>query len=153
MDVNVMNALISATNSVMEMTTGIVLKTGKPSLCSAPVYEEPICIIVGITGEQRGQVTISMTRESGIYIAGVMMQGMGSGLLDELTKSALQELSNMTMGTFATLLANKLEMIIDITPPTLIEGENISLSGGPTIRIPMLFDGGEIILNLALKAK
>lgn len=136
MNVVVLNKLIAAADSVSQMMLNIELRAGRPQLMDKAVAEESICILVGTTGELRGQVVISCNQDVALRAANRMMQGMGSGQWDELAQSALQEFGNMTMGTFSTLLSQE-EINIDITPPTMIQGEGITLSGEKGIKLPM----------------
>lgn len=153
MNVVVLNKLIAAADSVSQMMLNVELRSGKPQLMDKPIAEESVCILVGTTGELRGQVVISCNQDVALRAANRMMQGMGSGQWDELAQSALQEFGNMMMGTFSTLLSQD-EINIDITPPTLIQGQGISLSGEKGIKLPMhnkLDDADIIYLTLMLR--
>ncbi len=155
MNVVVINKLIEATGNVASMMLGIELSAGRPQLLNIPIAEENVCVLVGTTGELRGQVIISGNRDVALKAANKMMQGMGSGEWDEIAKSAIQEFCNMMMGTFSTLLSQD-ELHIDITPPTLIEGEGIRLSGDRGIKLPMMSKLNEadvIYLTLMFKEK
>ncbi len=153
MNVVVINKLIEAADSVSKMMLNVDLKAGRPQLIDKPLAEESVCILVGTTGELRGQVIISCNHDIALKAANRMMQGMGSGLWDELAQSALQEFGNMMMGTFSTLLSQD-EINIDITPPTLIQGQGIMLSGEKGIKLPMhnqLDETDVIYLTLMLR--
>ncbi len=70
-----------------------------------------------------------------------MMGGIPVKVFDEMAKSAIAELCNMILGNAATIFfKNKIN--IDITPPTVLTGDNIQLS--PTkvivICIPIYLD-------------
>ena len=72
--------------------------------------------------------------------------------LDELSLSALSELSNMILGNAATVLSTK-GVTIDITPPAIIRG-NFKMEQIYTenICMPMFFDGDKLIeVDIALK--
>ena len=60
-------------------------------------------------------------------IASAMMMGMKITELDEMSKSAIAESANMILGNAATILYNK-GIKIEITPPSLMTGENIQIS-------------------------
>lgn len=155
MNVAIINKLIEATSNVASMMIGLELSAGRPQLLNIPIAEENVCVLVGTTGELRGQVIISCDREVALRAANRMMQGMGSGQWDEIAQSAIQEFCNMMMGTFSTLLSQE-EIHIDITPPTLIQGEGIQLSGDRGIKLPMTSKSDEkdvIYLTLMFKEK
>lgn len=81
-----------------------------------------------------------------------MMMGMPVDELDELSKSALSELANMIMGNSATLLFNA-GVNIDITPPTLMMGDNMQISAGSmrTVCVPLKCNLGELMLDVSVK--
>lgn len=125
---------------------------GKPYLKTSPFTAENMIIVVGITGEIRGQAVISMGIDMAKTIASAMMMGMPVHEMDEMAKSALSELGNMIMGNSATLLFNQ-GINIDITPPTLMMGENMSISSAQmtTISVPLNSDQGSITFDISVK--
>ena len=66
--------------------------------------------------------------------------------LDGISKSAISELANMIMGNTATILASR-GTGIEITPPSLLMGEKISISPSNmrTICIPLTAGGDNLI--------
>jgi CheY-specific phosphatase CheX len=68
-----------------------------------------------------------MNKKVGLEIASGMMGGMQLAELDEISKSAISELTNMILGNTATILYNK-GINIDITPPSFLMGENLQVS-------------------------
>lgn len=152
MRVEFINPFIKATTEVLRQIANIEFLTGKPYIKASPYTAKNLIIVVGITGEIRGQAVISMDEKLAMQIASAMMMGMPVNELDELSKSALSELGNMIMGNSATLLFNS-GINIDITPPTLMMGENLSISSGSmrTVCVPLNCDLGDISLDLSVK--
>jgi len=151
MQAGVINGLLKATTSVFSSATQCELTmAAPPERLSSPMKEEHVCIMVGTTGALRGQVLLSMTEESALSISNAMMGGLGSGNFDEMAKSCLQELGNMIMGNFSTVLSTD-NILIDITPPTLIQGSGISISGNTGIRIKLKSDHGELYVTIMMK--
>jgi chemotaxis protein CheX len=152
MKVEHINPFIKATTGVLKTIANIDFETGKPYIKASPYLPKNVIIVVGITGEIRGQAVISMDESVARQIASAMMMGMPVDELDELSKSALSELGNMIMGNSATLLFNS-GVNIDITPPTLMMGENMSISSGSmrTLGIPLLSAVGEITFDISIK--
>jgi len=71
--------------------------------------------------------------------------------LDEIAKSAIGELCNMILGFTATLFSRE-KIIVDITPPTILTGDNIELSMPNTVVvcIPLIFeDDSQIEINVS----
>ncbi|NLZ52161.1 MAG: chemotaxis protein CheX, partial [Thermoanaerobacteraceae bacterium] len=70
----------------------------------------------------------------------------------EMSKSAIAESANMILGNAATLLYDK-GIKIEITPPSLMMGDNIQIStpNMKTLCIPLILStGGTIELDIAL---
>jgi len=152
MKVEYINPFLKASMEVLKMMAQMEMITGKPFLKTSPFTAENLIIVVGITGEIRGQAVISMSTEMAKTIASNMMMGMPVPEIDEMAKSALSELGNMIMGNSATLLFNA-GVNIDITPPTLMMGENLSISSGQmtTISVPLECPQGHVNIDISMK--
>lgn len=152
MKVEYINSFIKATSQVFKTIANLDISVGKPYIKSSPFMASNVVLIVGITGEIQGQAVIGLSDTTARSLASAMMMGMPVDVLDDMSKSALQELSNMIMGNSATLLFND-GVVVDITPPTLMTGENLEVSTGSmrTITVPLTCSVGEIILNISSK--
>lgn len=152
MNVEYINPFIEAAQSVMRDFCQIDAKVGKPYLTQTDYEGDTIIIIVGITGDLRGQVIINMDSAVACAIASHMMMGMPVPELNDMAKSAVSELSNMILGNSATILSQKGKNV-DITPPSICFGRNltITVSDSKTICIPLVFDDNKVELNVALK--
>lgn len=146
MNIEYINPFIEASQTVLQQVANIDAKLGKVFLRSSPYKGESILIIVGITGKMRGQAIFTMTKEVAFKVASAMMFGMPVDELNEISKSALSELTNMILGNTATLLYNK-GIGIEITPPSLLLGENLSISPSKmkTICVPLYLSDTEIL--------
>lgn len=139
MNIEYINPFIEASQTVLKQVAFLDAKLGKVYLKTSPYNSEDIIIMVGLTGKIRGQAIFSMSRELGMKIASAMMMGMQVTEFDEISKSAISEMANMIMGNTATLLYNR-GINIDITPPSLLMGENMQITPSKmkTICIPLL---------------
>ncbi len=146
MNIEYINPFIEASQTVLAQVANVDAKLGKVFLKSAPYKGESILIIVGITGKIRGQAIFTMTKEVALKIASAMMFGMPVDELNEISKSALSELTNMILGNTATLLYNK-GIGIEITPPSLLFGENLQISPSKmkTICIPLYMTDTDVL--------
>ena len=146
MNIEYINPFIEASQTVLQQVASIDAKLGKVFLRSSPYKGEAIVIMVGITGKMRGQTIFTMSKQTAFKIASAMMCGMPVDELNEISKSALSELTNMILGNAATLLYNK-GIGIEITPPSLLLGENLSISQSKmqTICIPLYLTDTEIL--------
>jgi len=108
--------------------------------------------MIGVTGRIKGQVCFELSEEIAKKIASSMMGGMPITELDYISMSAVSEMGNMIMGNASMILANK-AINIDITPPSLLTGENIEMLGKvPTIIAPLKLQGlGIINLNITVE--
>jgi len=153
MKVEYINPFIQGTTNVLKNVCNEETTLGKIFLKNSPYTGETISIIIGVTGDIKGQVIFSLNIESACSIASKMMMGMPVEEMDELAKSAISELTNMILGNTATIFYNN-GIMIDITPPSLIMGQNIQISTTKTetVCIPLkLSDGKEFAIDVALQ--
>lgn len=153
--VEYINPFIAAAQTVMKDFCHVEAKIGKPYLSQATYEGNSIMIIIGITGDLRGQVLINMGVDIACDITSHMMMGMPVPELSDMARSAISELGNMIIGNSATIFSNQ-NISLDITPPSICEGENlqISVSDARTICIPLVYGEGKAIeINVAIKEK
>lgn len=146
------NAFIKASTEVLNNFVTEKFSVGRPYIRQNPFPTKEIVIILGITGDIRGQAVFSLSEQMARDVASGMMMGMPVDVIDEMAKSALSELGNMIMGNSATLLFN-LGVKIDITPPSLVKGQAIEItsSGLETICVPLVSTLGEIEFDIGIK--
>jgi chemotaxis protein CheX len=109
-------------------------------------------ILIGITGEMKGQAMISLEHAVACDIASKMIM-MPITEMDEFARSAICELGNMIMGNTATVFSTK-GIEIDITPPTVGNGTvAFSNNFAQNICIPLEYEDGKkkIEINIAIK--
>lgn len=149
MKVEYINPFIESSQSVIKMICGVDVKLGKVYLKSSPFYFNQIVIIIGVIGAIKGQIYFEFSIETAKRIASKMMGGMKIEELDEISKSAISEMSNMILGNASTIFSKK-EIHIDITPPTVLTGEKIEMSNKvPTVVVPLDLEGlGTISINI-----
>ncbi len=144
-DVRHINPFLQSSISIVESVTQVKMEVGKPEKTDFHLREMTYAIQVGVVGELKGQVILAMEEENAKDVASRMMFGMPVNELDEMSSSALNELSNMIMGNTATIFST-LGIIIDITPPLAVYGKDLQLKTDiDGIRVPMLKDGKEYI--------
>jgi chemotaxis protein CheX len=151
LNVEYVNPFIEASQSIIKTMAGIDAKLGKVFLKDSPYSSDSIAIIIGVTGKMRGQVIMAMNIKTACEIASSMMGGMPISELDEISKSAISELSNMILGNTATILANR-GIEIEITPPSMVLGENIQITNKmKTVCIPLsLGEKGVMELDVSI---
>lgn len=144
------NPFLMAAKKVLQDVCFVEVNVQKPILREASFQEDDWTIIIGVTGEMRGQVLIGLGQGNACAIASKMCM-MEITSIDDFAESALSELGNMIMGNAATVFSSN-GIGIDITPPTLSHGKvSFTNTYAKCLCIPMTFEGGGIDLFLALK--
>ena len=144
-DIKYINPFVKATLTVLEMLGLSGGKFGKPALSDLQFPETTFLIQVGVVGGMKGQVILGFTEEKAKMVASTMMMGMPVAELDEMARSALQELGNMVMGNTSTIFST-MNIIFDITPPLSMYGAKVKLTTEtPAIKIPILLNDEETL--------
>jgi len=138
MNVEYINPFIEASQMVLKQIANLDTTLGKIFIKTSPYESDSVAIIIGITGKIRGQVIFIMNTKLAMKIASSMMCGMPVTELDEISKSAISELTNVILGNTATILYNR-GVGIEITPPSLLIGESMQISTNrlKTVCIPL----------------
>ena len=153
-DINVefINPFLIATVGILRDMCQMELKVEKPYIKTTEFADDSILIMIGLTGEMRGQVIIALTIHNACDVASKMMMGMPVTELNDLSISAISELGNMIMGNTATILSTK-GIGIDITPPTICRGNlSITTSYAKNICIPFSYEN-KVIMELDIAVK
>lgn len=143
------NPFLLSTTKVMKDMCLVDVKLGQPSMKAANFTTDTVIIMIGITGEIRGQVLITFSPTTSCDIASRMMM-MPVTSLDEISISAISELGNMILGNAATILSTK-GVEIDITPPSICRG-NVSFmsNSSQNISVPFLYENNSFELNISV---
>ena len=153
LNVEYINPFLAAATQILRDMCQVNVTIGKPFLRDMNFTDDSIVIMIGVTGEMRGQVMIAFEYDVACNVAGRMMMNPDLKELDDIGMSAICELGNMIMGNTATLFSTK-GIGIDITPPTMCKG-NVQFATQFTknICIPLTYDGGRVVqFNIAIKA-
>lgn len=145
------NPFIKSFIDILKSVAGIEVSMGKPFLKESPILLKDVAIIIGITSDLKGQIVISMDKDTALSVASHMMMGLPLNELDEMSKSALCEIGNMILGHSASGLY-EIGVIVDITPPSIIFGKGMELSSNikRNITIPFESSVGEFYMEISL---
>ena len=139
------NPFLMAATGIMKDACQVDLNIGKPYVKTNEFSKESAIIMIGLTGQLKGQVLLAFTMQSALDAASKMMMGMPVTALDDMAKSAISELGNMIM------LSQK-GVIVDITPPSLAIGTvNIVTTYAQNICVPLEGGGIKMEINVAIK--
>ncbi len=151
LNVDHINPFLMASTKILKEMCFVDTKLGKPYVKNPVFLDNTLVILIGFTGEMRGQVMIAFEHSIACDIASKMIM-MPVTQLDELSRSAICELGNMILGNTATIFSTK-GIEIDITPPTVGSGTmSFSTTFATNICVPLEYDNGKIIeINIAIK--
>ena len=152
-NVDHINPFLMAASTIMRDACQMEMKIGRPYVKTTEFQSDSVIIMIGVTGEMRGQVMISFTTPKACQVASGMMMGMPVPELDDMAMSAISELGNMIMGNAATVFSVR-NIGIDITPPTVGRGTGkIDTMYTKNIAIPLLTDDSKVFMemNIAMK--
>ena len=152
MDANYINPFIQSFTSVMpdlgfgDVKIGILNGKGK-EIAGSGVF-----VILGIVGAIRGNVVYTIDIEAAKQIASTMMMGAPVDEFDDMASSAISELTNMLTANAATAFSNN-GILIDISTPTMLQGENISInmSSNQVLCVQLLADDIPIEINISFE--
>lgn len=153
MKVEYINPFIESSINVINQTTGINPSLGKVHIKKNSYKGDNVVVLIGLTGEIQGNVIITLHKNLACKIASAMMCGMPVSELDEIARSAISELCNMILGNTANIFYSN-NINIDITPPTLLTGDNMEFSQNKalTVCVPLHFeDGHEINIDISYR--
>lgn len=151
--VEYINPFLMAATSVIKDICQVNMKIGSPYVKTTEFANDSVIIMIGVTGEVRGQVLMAFPEKDALLVASRMMMGMEITQLDDMSVSAINELGNMMMGNAATVFSTK-GIAMDITPPTLCRG-NVYLkqSYSQNICVPLVSDEISMELDIAINVK
>ena len=117
------------------------------------VMDFDVNVIIGITGDVRGNIGLAMDNGTALTLVSAMMGGRKVEELDEIAKSALGELSNLVAASSASKFAER-GGEVDITPPTMIAGNELKMyiSMVETISIDIQTSAGLLQMNVGLES-
>ena len=127
------------------------IRAGNLSTKSGDVACSGVIMLLGIVGELSGSVAYTVDIENAKKIASTMMMGMPVDEIDEMASSALSELSNMLTARAATVFS-EMGVLIDISPPTFFQGEDVSvsMSSDTVLCLELLADDIKVEANIAV---
>lgn len=144
------NPFLMAAKKVLQDMCFVEVSVQKPMLKEAKFGGDVWLIMIGVTGEMRGQIIMSMAEKDACDIASKMCM-MEVNVIDDFAASALSELGNMIMGNAATVFASN-GVGIDITPPTLSHGQvSFTSMFAKSLCIPLAFNDTSVDMYLAIR--
>lgn len=152
MEAKFINPFLSAVENVLAQFGIQNIKKGAVKIKENMAIDKDVTAFVGIVGDIRGNVSYSFSTETAMNLASSMMMGMPVNSMDEMARSAISELSNMITGNALIAFASEYKSV-DITPPSLIIGEDIFsvLGSVTTLMVNIETQAGIIEINFGLE--
>ena len=151
MDVRLINPFIGAVTGIMPKIGFSNITRKGISLKEKKFMVSGVVLTLGIVGDKKGNVVYSIDMDGAKKIASTMMMGMPVEELDDMSKSALSELSNMLTANASINFSND-GINVDISVPTMMYGEEIeiNLQKDNIVCIDFDVDGIVLSVNVAL---
>lgn len=151
MDVRLINPFIGAVTGIMPQIGFSNITRKGISLKEKKFMASGVVLTLGIVGDKKGNVVYSIDMDGAKKIASTMMMGMPVEELDDMSKSALSELSNMLTANASINFSND-GINVDISVPTMMYGEEIeiNLQKDNIVCIDFDVDGIVLSVNVAL---
>ena len=122
---------------------------------SSPIKVEDFTVIIGIAGKITGQLIFGFKEETVKNIAQVMIE-QEVDELDELTMSAVAELTNVISGNATIKLVDAGSKKLGMSPPSIVMGKSMRISTKitPITRYRVKIEKfGDVILHIALRER
>jgi chemotaxis protein CheX len=145
------NPFLESARIVIEQVANVRPTTGQLGVKDVIFIENYIWIQIGMTGQMQGDIVFGLHEEVAIKVVSAMMGGYPITEIDDMTKSAISELSNMISGNASTMLFNQ-GVRVDITPPKLLHSSDSSgVDAKKALTIPLIMDGiGELDIQVLI---
>lgn len=143
------NPILSACSTILKTLLFEDIKLGELKLVKNHHLDGSLVIVIWMTGDFDGRFIFSMPRKTAAKIASIMM-GQEVTELDEISKSAIAEMSSMILGRSGILYAKK-NINVNISYPTMVEGDTINIeplkgkNAGHILKIPLIMNSGDVV--------
>jgi chemotaxis protein CheX len=146
------NPFLEAATGIFKSVLNADLRRGRVQIKEQTNPTHKVAIIIGITGDASGQVVFNMSEDAAIKIARHLSPQMSPSELRVEFPDIIGEIANMVVGNAMNLFTSK-GTSLDMTPPSVITGQNISVKfiRQTTLGINLYSLFGPLEVNIALK--
>ncbi len=151
MNVKFLNPFISAAHDILRIEMHESVQRGELRLENGPYLTDGATVIISLIGAVDGTVFYSMSQDSAIQFASVLM-GEKFDALNELVQSGIAELGNVITGQASMRLAEA-GYESNISTPSIIIGKGASISTleYPRLVVPLTTPIGVLTIHLSLR--
>jgi chemotaxis protein CheX len=138
-----------AVSELLQSFLGCEVEHGDWSQRPSMFTSREISVLLGVSGQVRGQVIYGMSRAVALQVATTMI-GMPQENVDEMVVSAIGELANMISANAIMRLA-QCGYDCDLTPPSVILGSNVEIATlKPALLSVVTFGAHSLEINVAM---
>jgi len=151
MNVKFLNPFIEAAFEVLKAEAGVNPARGPLGLEQNEYKTDDITVILALVGAVEGTVYYGMSNDTAMLLVSKMI-GENITSFNSLAQSGIAELGNVITGR-ASVKLSVAGYEATISPPTLLLGKDATISTLDFARIvvPVMFDGAQINIHLALR--
>jgi chemotaxis protein CheX len=151
MDVKYINPFVVAIKNVFNTMIDVPFTLGQPALKKGRTPSFEISSIIGLSGNVSGCVVINLSTPVALQLVSALL-GDTVTEIDDDTIDAIGEIANMIAGNAKTDFPGENNAI---SVPSVVTGKHeVSYpSGLPIIAIPCETDAGQMVVEVAIKAK
>jgi chemotaxis protein CheX len=150
-NVKFLNPFVDAATEVLKVECELVTERGDLTLHKSAHTSDDITVLISMVGQIQGVVMYSLSQETGLDMVSRVM-GQKFTTFDNLAQSGVAELGNVISGR-ATVKFSQSGYTSNISPPTLILGQGVSISTLDFARVvvPLSTESGILSVHLALR--
>jgi len=152
-DVEIAKAFIAATINILSTMANILPKAGKPFVKKDPTALGDFSAIIGVTGEHKGSICVTFTKEGAISVVQAML-GDDVENLEQDAVDTVGEIANMVSGQARAGIAEQ-GVVLQGSTPTIITGEKhriTHMSKSPVMCIPFTMPQGSLSVEFCFES-
>ncbi|MDR2578466.1 MAG: chemotaxis protein CheX [Chitinispirillales bacterium] len=150
MDVSYVNPFVMSTIETLKKMLNVEGKAGKLALKDSLQHSYDVTGVIGLTGEAAGSICLSFPQDVAFRVVSALL-GMEVSMMGDEVTDGIGELVNIVAGNAKQYLT---KYNLSISLPKVVVGRNhsvASMSGIPTIVVPILSSLGEFAMEISLK--
>ena len=150
MDVSYVNPFVVSTIETLKKMLNVESKAGTLSLKNNSLHTFDVTGVIGLSGEAAGSICLSFPQDVALKSVSALLGINVTDMGDEVT-DGIGELVNIVAGNAKQYLT---KYNLSISLPKVVMGRNhsiASMTGIPTIVVPILSSLGEFAMEISLK--
>lgn len=151
MDVEMLKPFVEGAAEVLQLEVKTTVEKGNLSLQKSAMTTDDVTVMLNLVGDIRGVVLFSLSQATGLQMVSRILEQEFTEF-DSMAQSGIAELGNVITGR-ATVKLSKAGFRVNISPPTVISGQNVKISTLDFARIvvPLKTELGTIEIHLAIR--